>query len=35
MRFTEFVTEYRDADGTLVLTSRTVAVRISRTEGAG
>ncbi len=35
MRFTEFVTEYRDTDGTLVLTSRTVAVRISRPDGEG
>ncbi len=32
MHFTEFVTEYHDAGGELVLTSRTVAVRISRPE---
>ena len=34
MTFTEFVTEYRDAQGALVVTSRTVGVRINRTPGA-
>jgi hypothetical protein len=30
MTFSEFVTEYRDADGSPVVTARTVSVRISR-----
>ncbi len=34
MTFSEFVTEYRDALGELVVTSRTVSVRISRPSGS-
>lgn len=33
MTFTEFVTEYRDSEGALVVTSRTVGVRIRRPAG--
>jgi hypothetical protein len=35
MTFSEFVTEYRDAEGSLVVTARTVSVRISRPAGDG
>ncbi len=34
MTFTEFLTEYRDAEGSLVVTARTVGVRIRRPTGA-
>jgi acyl dehydratase len=33
MTFTEFVTEYRDAEGSLVVTATTVGVRIRRPAG--